>query len=299
MIGLGNMGLPMCHNLLKAGHSLHVFDRQAEAMKQAMEWGAKSSGSTPGQVAARAQIVVTMLPSSAHVEDVYAGDQGVLDHVAKDTLLIDSSTIDPQTSSRMAQLADERAAAKFVDAPVSGGVGGAQQGTLTFMVGGPTSSFARAEPILSLMGKRLVHCGELVGSGQAAKIVNNAVLAASMVAVSEAFVVGQRLGVDKHVLADIINTSSGRCWASDTYNPVPGVMEGVPSNNDYQGGFGSALMKKDLGLAIQAATGVQASVPLMNNTHALYSLITEHGHGRKDFSYVYQFLQGSEKPPAS
>uniref|UniRef100_A0A914USS7 3-hydroxyisobutyrate dehydrogenase n=1 Tax=Plectus sambesii TaxID=2011161 RepID=A0A914USS7_9BILA len=230
------------------------------------------------------------LPSSPHVQSVYTGDNGIFKTIQKDTLCMDSSTIDQTVSIEMANLAKQKGAA-YMDTPVSGGVVAAQNGLLTFMCGGDGKSFARAEPFLSQMGKNVVHCGD-VGTGQAAKICNNMLLGISMIGVSETMNLGEKLGLKPEMLAKIINTSSGRCWSSDTYNPVPGVIEGIPCNRQYAGGFGSSLMAKDLGLAQNAATSVKAATPLGSLAHQIYRLLAQSPEFQgKDFSVVYQFLK--------
>ena len=256
-IGLGNMGGHMAHNLLKKGHNLVVFDVFQNSIDVVKNYGAALSrnvqqGATPADVALNADVIVTMLPSSPHVVEVYTGKDGILASLAKraahhkkQLLLIDSSTIAPPTAGEVAAAAANHkdGSALMVDAPVSGGVGGAEAGTLTFMVGGPQASFEQARPYLAKMGRNIVHCGG-PGTGQVAKVCNNLILGISMTAVSEAMNLGVELGIDPAVLAGIVNTSSGRCWSSDTYNPVPGVMPNVPSSKGYVGGFGVDLMLK-------------------------------------------------------
>ena len=235
-IGLGNMGTPMAGNLRKAGHELVVFDIQNEATRRLVAAGAVAVGS-PREAASRAEMVITMLPSSPHVRAVYTGENGVLSGVRPDVPLVDSSTIDPHTAREIAAAA-LRQGNPMADAPVSGGVGGAEAATLTFMVGASKELFEGIKSVLSQMGKNIVHCGES-GNGQVAKICNNMLLAISMIGVAEAMTLGAALGIDPKVLAGIINTSSGRCWSSDTYNPYPGVMENVPAARGYTGGFGA------------------------------------------------------------
>jgi len=286
------MGARMAANLLKNGHQLHVFDVNASAVKDLVSKGAQSA-SSPSEIASKVDEIVTMLPSNPHVREVYLNTStGLLAKVRPQSLLIDCSTVDPGVSRDVGARAAERNA-EFVDAPVSGGVGGAEAGTLTFMVGGSTAAFERARSLLQCMGKNLVHCGAL-GNGQAAKICNNMVRAISMIGVSEAMSLGARLGIDPKVLAGIFNTSSARCWSSDTYNPVPGVMPNVPASRGYSGGFAVDLMAKDLGLAVSAAAGVRAAVPLGAASLQLYSLVAQHGYGGKDFSSVYEFLHSKK-----
>jgi 3-hydroxyisobutyrate dehydrogenase len=286
-IGLGNMGGHMANNLLKAGKNVIVNDISETSVANAIANGA-SSAATPAEVAAKATTIVTMLPSSPHVRTVYEGENGIFSTVIPGTLLIDSSTIDTSTARDVSAKAAEHNA-RMIDAPVSGGVGGAEAGTLTFMVGAEVKDFEEARQYLDFMGKNIVHCGA-VGTGQAAKIANNLVLAISMIGVSEGMNLGVKLGTDPKVLANIFNTSSARCWSSDTYNPCPGVMDGVPASRGYTGGFGVDLMKKDLGLAMNAAADVKASLPLGSLTNQIYGLLSAHGNGKRDFSSVYEWL---------
>lgn len=282
-VGLGHMGAPMARNLLKAGHSLLVYDvvqRNVDALKAA---GA-SAASSAARAADEAELVITMLPSSPHVKTVYLGNDGVLAGVAPGVALIDSSTIDPHTAREVAVLAAQHGN-PMADAPVSGGTGGAEAGTLTFMVGGDAGVFERIAPVLRHMGKNIVHCGAS-GTGQVAKICNNLLLGISMIGVSEAMNLGAALGIDAKVLAGIINTSSGRCWSSDTYNPYPGVMENVPAARGYTGGFGADLMLKDLGLAVDAAKLSKQPVVLGALAQQLYQMFSAQGAGGQDFSAI-------------
>ncbi|WP_323123808.1 3-hydroxyisobutyrate dehydrogenase, partial [Burkholderia alba] len=249
-IGLGHMGAPMALNLLKAGHDVHAFDLSEDALRLVRDGGAQVAAS-PRDAAAGAAFVVTMLPAAAHVRTVLTAADGVLAGLAPGALVIDSSTIDPASAQAFGALVREHGAA-FVDAPVSGGTGGAAAGTLTFMVGGEAADYERAKPVLAGMGKNIVHCGP-TGMGQVAKVCNNLVLGITMAGVSEAMALGVALGIDPKVLGGIINTSTGRCWSSDTYNPYPGVIDTAPSSRGYTGGFGTDLMLKDLGLANDAA----------------------------------------------
>lgn len=287
-IGLGNMGIHMAKNLLKSGYPVVVNDVYPEATSEIQDLGGEVA-ETPADVAEKVDRIVTMLPSSPNVLEVYTGSHGILGKVKKGSLLIDSSTIDPYVSKEVAALA-EKQGATFMDAPVSGGVKAAKEATLTFMVGGKAEEFKAAEELLRHMGKNIVHTGS-VGTGQTAKICNNMMLAISMIGVSEAMNLGMRLGLDAKVLASILNTSSGRCWAGEVYNPVPGVLEGVPSSNDYQGGFATALMTKDLGLAQNAATTTKSPTPLGSLAHQLYRILCNKGYAMKDFSSVYEYLK--------
>ncbi|MDN3236677.1 MULTISPECIES: 3-hydroxyisobutyrate dehydrogenase [unclassified Pseudomonas] len=282
-IGLGNMGAPMAHNLLKAGHALTVFDVNAQAVGALAEAGAKAANSARDAVL-ECELVITMLPAAAHVRSVYLGEEGLLAALPDGAVAVDSSTIDPQTAREVAQVAAGRGVA-MADAPVSGGTGGAQAGTLTFMVGATPELFNLIQPVLSDMGRNIVHCGE-VGTGQVAKVCNNLLLGISMIGVAEAMALGDALGIDTKVLAGIINTSTGRCWSSDTYNPWPGIIETAPSSRGYTGGFGADLMLKDLGLATEAAKQVRQPVLLGALAQQLYQSMSQRGEGGKDFSGI-------------
>ena len=286
-IGLGNMGGPMAANLAKAQHHVTAFDLSDEAVKTAVEKGAHKAASAAEAVKG-AEIVVTMLPAGKHVREVYEKD--VLPNVAKGTLLIDCSTIDVDSARHVAALAD-KAGLEMIDAPVSGGVGGATAGTLTFMVGGKDGAFAKARPVLEKMGKNIVHAG-CSGNGQAAKICNNMVLGVSMIAVSEAFMLAKRLGLDAQKLFDVASTSSGQCWSLTNYCPVPGPVPTSPANRDYQAGFTAAMMLKDLVLAQQAANAAGASTPLGAEAAQLFNMFVNSGHGAKDFSGIVKMLDG-------
>ncbi|RXM30654.1 3-hydroxyisobutyrate dehydrogenase, mitochondrial [Acipenser ruthenus] len=290
-IGLGNMGSHMAKNLLKHGYPVFASDIFPESCKEIQDLGAQVLDS-PAEVADRADRIITMLPSSPNVIEVYTGLKGILKKVKKGSLLIDSSTIDPSVSKEMAKEA-EKMGAVFMDAPVSGGVGAARSGKLTFMVGGVEEEFTAVQELLTCMGTNVVYCGE-VGTGQAAKICNNMLLAISMIGTAETMNLGIRLGLDPKLLSKILNMSSGRCWSSDTYNPVPGVMEGVPSANNYQGGFGTTLMAKDLGLAQDTATNTKTAIPLGSVSHQIYRVMCARGYAQKDFSSVFQFLREEE-----
>ncbi|XP_028606034.1 3-hydroxyisobutyrate dehydrogenase, mitochondrial isoform X2 [Podarcis muralis] len=290
-IGLGNMGNPMAKNLVKHGYPVIAYDVFPEACKEFQDLGSQVTDS-PADVADKADRIITMLPSNANAIEVYVGSNGILKKVKKGSLLIDSSTIDPAVSKDLAKEA-EKMGAVFMDAPVSGGVGAARAGNLTFMVGGVEQEFDAAKELLTCMGSNVVYCGE-VGTGQAAKICNNMLLAISMIGTAEAMNLGIRLGLDPKLLAKILNMSSGRCWSSDTYNPVPGVMDGVPSANNYQGGFGTTLMAKDLGLAQVSATNTKTPVLLGSLAHQVYRVMCAKGYSQKDFSSVFQFLREEE-----
>jgi 3-hydroxyisobutyrate dehydrogenase len=286
-IGLGNMGGPMAANLCKAQHQLTAFDLSDAAVAAAVEKGAHRARSA-AEAVKEAEIVVTMLPAGKHVREVYEKD--VLPNARKGTLLIDCSTIDVESARHVASLA-QKGGYEMIDAPVSGGVGGATAGTLTFMVGGPEASFAKARPILEKMGKNIVHAGGS-GNGQAAKICNNMILGISMIAVSEGFMLAKRLGLDAQKLFDVASTASGQCWSLTNYCPVPGPVPTSPANRDYQPGFTAAMMLKDLMLAQQAASAAGATTPLGAEAAQLFSLFVNSGHGAKDFSGIIRMLDG-------
>lgn len=276
------------HLFKKGGHKLHLVDINGAVIDSIVgaSNGLAMKFDSIEEAVRDAQVLVTMLPGPQQVQAVY---EQVLQSVKPGTLLIDASTIDPQTSQKVGKMAKEMQTL-MIDAPVSGGVGGAEAGTLTFMVGGPEEAFNGAKPILDLMGKNVVHCGDS-GMGQVAKICNNLILAISMAGVSEAMLLGTSLGMDPSKLAQIINASSGRCWSSDTYNPYPGVMPNVPSSRDYEGGFACDLMLKDVGLAVSAAESIKSPLPLGELTQQLYKAMSESGMGKKDFSGVLKHLQ--------
>ncbi|WPB56556.1 3-hydroxyisobutyrate dehydrogenase [Xylophilus sp. GOD-11R] len=290
-IGLGNMGRPMALNLARAGHSLVVFDPVATALQALAEAGA-TAGASARAVAATPglDLLVTMLPAAAHVRSVYLGDDGVLAAVGQGVLLVDCSTIDPMTAREVAAAA-ARQGNPMLDAPVSGGTGGAEAGTLTFMVGGAEADFATAQPVLAQMGRNIVHCGG-AGNGQVAKVANNMLLGISMIGAAEAMSLGVALGMDPAVLAGIINTSSGRCWSTDTYNPYPGVLPNAPAARGYTGGFGADLMLKDLGLATEAARAAHLPVAMGALAQQLYQAFSAQGHGGLDFSAIIRSVQG-------
>ncbi len=289
-IGLGNMGGPMAANLLKAGHKVIGFDLSEAALKGLEDAGGVRAGGV-GDLAAAADVVVTMLPAGAHVRKIYQGEGGILEHAKPGTLLIDSSTIDVDSARAVAAAATEKGM-PMVDAPVSGGVGGATAGTLTFMVGGPEEAFNAAKPYLDIMGKTIVHAGD-AGTGQAAKICNNMILGISMIGVSEAFVLAERLGLDAQKLFDISSTASGQCWALTSYCPVPGPLPASPANRDYQPGFAAEMMLKDLKLAQDAAHSSGAATPLGAQAAALYSMFCNSGGEGVDFSGIVKYLRGS------
>jgi len=288
-IGLGNMGGPMAANLVKAGHRVFGFDVMQANLDKARDAGVTIAASA-GEAAREAEVVVSMLPAGQHVREVYMADGGVIATVAKGAVLIDCSTVDVESARAVAKAATD-AGHFMVDAPVSGGVGGATAGTLTFMVGGSDEAFARAEPILQGMGKTIVHAGGS-GTGQAAKICNNMILGISMIAVSEAFVLAKSLGLDAQKLFDIASKSSGQCWSLTSYCPVPGPVPTSPANRDYQAGFTAAMMLKDLRLAQQAAAQTGAATPLGAEAASLYALFCNGGRSGTDFSGIIKMIAG-------
>jgi len=285
-IGLGNMGGPMAINLIKKGEcDLFVYDVSEENLARLVAEGATAT-SGPAEIAENCDKIVTMLPNSPHVESVYTS---LLSTASPGTLFLDCSTIDPAVAKKMAELCDDKRTI-FMDSPVSGGVGAATAGTLSFMLGGPKTEIEAASSILEFMGAKIFPCGD-VGTGQVAKICNNMMLGISMAGISETLNLGTNLGLDPKVLSAIINAASGRCWSSDTYNPVPGVIPTVPASNGYKGGFGTTLMTKDLGLAQDAATASRSPIPLGSIAHQTYRLMSaDPRFADKDFSSVYAFL---------
>lgn len=289
-IGLGNMGGPMAINLVKAGHRVLGFDLSEAALATLVEAGGERGGGV-AELAAEADVIVTMLPAGKHVRQIYTGEGGILDNANPGTLMIDSSTIDVDSARAVSEAAGAKGM-NMVDAPVSGGVAGAAGGTLTFMVGGTDEAFEAAKPYLDIMGKTIVHAGG-AGTGQAAKICNNMILGISMIAVSEAFVLAERLGLDKQKLFDISSTASGQCWSLTSYCPVPGPLPTSPANRDYQPGFAAEMMLKDLKLAQEAAQSSGAATPLGAEAAALYTLFCNTGGEGQDFSGIVKFLRGS------
>jgi len=287
-IGLGNMGAPMANNILKAGHNLVCFDTNPDARTKLQ--GDFKVVSTPGEVAASVDRLVTMLPNSSIVKDVFGHSKdGIFANMRRGALLIDASTIDPLTTKQLAKDAQSRGAT-MLDAPVSGGTGGATAGTLTFMVGGSKEGFDRAHDLLSAMGKNIIHCGDN-GNGQVVKLANNLALAIHMVGTCEAMNLGISLGMDPKLLAKIFTTASGNSWSNEKYNPVPGVMENVPASKGYNGGFAVDLMAKDVGLAVDAADSSKIPLLIGKRVQEVYRMLQDDGKGGKDFSYVYQYLQ--------
>ncbi len=290
-IGLGNMGGPMAINLVKAGHSVKAFDLSQDAVAKVVAEGGQAAASALDAVQG-AEAIVTMLPASQHVEGLFlgqGGQSGLLASIAKGALIIDSSTIAAATSQKVAQAA-QAAGIDFIDAPVSGGTGGAIAGTLTFMVGGSAEQLERARPLLEKMGANIFHAGS-VGAGQTAKICNNMLLGILMVGTSEAIALGVANGLDPKVLSEIMRRSSGGNWALEKYNPFPGVHENAPASKGYTGGFGTDLMLKDLGLSQENATQVKASTPLGGLARNLYAAHSLAGNGALDFSSIIKMVQ--------
>jgi 3-hydroxyisobutyrate dehydrogenase len=282
-IGLGNMGGSMAQNLLKAGHQVFGYDLSAVALQHFAEAGGVVCDS-PQAAAKQAEIVVSMLPAAKHVREVYLGEHGILEVLQAGSLCIDSSTIDPQTIQEVAAAAQAKQI-RVCDAPVSGGTLGAKDGTLTFMVGADVATFEAVRPVLSCMGKNLVHCGD-VGTGQVAKICNNLILGISMTAVAEGMALGAKLGIDPQALAGVINSSTGRCWSSEIYNPWPDICENAPSSRGYTDGFAAQLMLKDLGLAVDAAQQVDQPIVLGSMVQKLYQQLCQEGDAHLDFSSI-------------
>ncbi len=287
-IGVGNMGGPMAVNLVKAGHQVKVFDLSPELMAKVVAEGAQGVDS-PQAAVSDVEFVISMLPSGPIVEDLYIHETKLLDAISETSLLIDCSTIAPENAVNLYQAADARGIASL-DAPVSGGVGGAVAGTLTFIVGGDEDAFQRAEPILSDMGKNVFHAGGH-GAGQIAKICNNMLLAVHMIGTAEALQLGVDNGLDPKVLSDIMLQSSGRNWSLELYNPYPGVMDGVPASKNYEGGFQVNLMNKDLGLALEAALKSQSATPMGSLAKSLFGQHGRNGWGKKDFSSIQNWFE--------
>ena len=284
-IGLGNMGGPMAVNLVKGGHKVAVFDLSQAAIDQVVEVGGRQAA-TPAEAVEGVDFVVSMLPAGQHVESVYLGEDGLINHLDCNTLVIDSSTIDTATVRKVASALNDKGI-HFIDAPVSGGVGGAKAGTLTFIVGGEEADFEKAKTVLNDMGKNIFHAGEH-GAGQVAKVCNNMLLSVLMAGTSEALQLGIDNGLDPKVLSEIMLQSSGRNWTLEVYNPCPNVMDNVPSSNNYEGGFMVDLMAKDLGLAMETAVKSQSSTPMGALARSLFALHSGQGNGKKDFSSIFE-----------
>ncbi len=288
-IGLGNMGLPMARNLLRAGETVRAYDLDEAALAAAREAGAQTC-ETVAQAARDSDFVITALPAARHVRDVYLGADGVLAAAEQGALAIDCSTIDVETARDVAAAAG-RAGVAMLDAPMSGGVGGAEAGTLTFMVGGAEAAFARGRPVLEAMGRNIFHAGP-AGAGAAAKICNNMMLAIQMIAVSEGFNLAEKLGLEAQKLYEISSTATARCWSLNAYCPAPGPAPDAPSNRDYRPGFATDLMLKDLRIAMQAAQQAGAVTPMGAQAAQIYAMAAAAGRGGEDFSGVIRFLKG-------
>lgn len=288
-IGLGHMGSPMANNLIKQQHAVSVFDLSAQAVAALEKAGAKAAP-TLSELAQNVDVIITMLPTGEHVQKVCYGAEGLFSKAKRGTLFIDSSSIAVDTARELNQKAKE-AGMEMIDAPVSGGVAAAEAGTLTFMVGGTDENFARAQPILAAMGKNIIHAGA-AGTGQAAKICNNMILGISMIAVSEAFALGKKLGLDPQKFYEISSKASGQCWSMTSYCPVPGILPTAPSNRDYAPGFTTAMMLKDLRLSQAAAQSAGAATPLGAEATALYTLFNNMGHAQLDFSGIIKMIEG-------
>ncbi|MBB3228897.1 3-hydroxyisobutyrate dehydrogenase [Luteibacter sp. Sphag1AF] len=286
-IGLGNMGGPMAANLVKAGHALRVFDLSAASMQAASAAGAVVASSA-AEAVADAEVVISMLPASRHVEGLYLGADGLMGHIPEGALVIDCSTIAPASARKVAEAAAARGL-QMLDAPVSGGTAGAAAGTLTFIVGGQADTLERARPVLQGMGRNIFHVGAS-GAGQVAKLCNNMALGVIMAATGEALALGVSHGLDPAVLSQMMAVSTGRSWATEVCNPWPGVLENAPSSRGYTGGFGNDLMLKDLGLAAEAAMQSGATIPLGELARNLYAINSRNGHGGLDFSSVVRVV---------
>ncbi|WP_137889346.1 3-hydroxyisobutyrate dehydrogenase [Pseudomonas sp. 2FE] len=286
-IGLGHMGLPMARNLLKAGFELKVFDLQQSAIDELAAEGAHPANDARDAVQ-EAEVVITMLPASRHVEDLYLGEQGLLGYIAPGSLVLECSTIAPESAKKVHQAAAELGL-EMLDAPVSGGTAGAAAGTLTFMIGGQAGALEKARPLLNAMGKNIFHAGP-DGAGQVAKVCNNQLLAVQMLGTAESMALGVANGLDPKTLAEIMRQSSGGNWVLERYNPWPGVMENAPASKGYSGGFMAELMTKDLGLAQEAAQATGSSTPMGALALSLYRLLLKQGHGQEDFSVVQKLF---------
>ena len=288
-IGLGNMGLPMAKNLVAADHDVTGYDL-SDAAKAGLQESGGEVVDTIAAAVADTEIIVSMLPAGKHVTAVYTDSDGVIANAAAGALLIDSSTIDVDTARTVSAKA-EAAGFAMVDAPVSGGVGGAAAGTLTFMVGGTDEAYQAAKPVLDIMGQNIFHAGGS-GNGQVAKICNNMLLGISMIGTAEAFMLGEKLGLDAQTFFDISSTASGQCWSMTSYCPAPGPVPSSPANNDYQAGFTAAMMLKDLMLAQEASSSAEASTPMGQRAAELYTQMAEAGHDGLDFSGIMKMLKG-------
>jgi len=290
-IGLGHMGAPMASNLLAAGHDLRVFDIMTASVEKLAAEGAQPMDSAAHIFSESVDVLITMLPSSPHVESLYVTETALLDVIPSSTLVIECSTIAPDMAKKVAAAAKEKSIA-LIDAPVSGGTAGAVAGTLTFMVGGEAAALEQAQTYLSVMGKNVFHAGDN-GAGQVAKICNNMLLAIHMIGTAETLQLGINDGLDPKVLSEIMKQSSGNNWSLQLYNPVPGVMDNVPAANEYDGGFMVDLMAKDLGLALEAALSTQSATPMGSLARSLYKTHSIAGNGKLDFSSIYKMFGDS------
>jgi len=288
-IGLGHMGNPMARNLLKAGFQLTVYDVVPAAVEALKKEGATVAASL-AEAAKNADVIITMLQTGQQVREACVGENNLFANAKKNALFIDSSSIEITITQELNKIAEQKNMG-MIDAPVSGGVAGAEAATLTFMVGGSEKNFLQAKPILEKMGKKIVHAGSS-GHGQAAKICNNLILGISMIGVSEGFNLAQKLGLDAKKFFEISSSASGQCWSMTSYCPVPGLVEKAPSNNDYKAGFMAKMMLKDLHLAQHAAENVGAFIPLGSEAAELYTLFANQGHAELDFSGIIKMIGG-------
>ena len=289
-IGVGNMGGPMAENLLKSGKEIKVFDVSNLMLEKAKEKGLEVATSIKNLISKEISIVITMLPEGKHSKEIYLGDNGIINKVTKDCLLIDCSTIDIETSKEIGKAATDKGI-MMIDAPVSGGVMGAQKAALNIMVGGSKEAFDRALPVLNIMGKNIYHAGE-IGSGNGAKICNNMSLGITMIAASESLMLAKRLNIDIKKVHEIMKNASGNSWPISVYPPLPGLIEGTPSNNNYRPGFSAGMMNKDLKLANECAKSVNAETPLGKMALQIYSKFCEDGNDSKDFSAISKVIGG-------
>ena len=289
-IGVGNMGNPMAYNLHKAGYKIKVFDISSEKLAKAKENGLKTVNTINELITEEVSTIITMLPEGKNSKEIYLGENGIINKVSKNCLLIDCSTIDIDTSKEIGKAAEDKQIL-MIDAPVSGGVMGAQKANLNIMVGGSKKAFEKAYPILKVMGKNIYHAGE-IGSGNGAKICNNMSLGITMIAASESLMLAKRLNIDIKKVHEIMKNASGNSWPISVYPPLPGLIEGTPSNNKYKPGFSSGMMNKDLKLACECAKQVQAKTPLGQMALEIYSKFCEDGNQTKDFSAISKYIGG-------
>ena len=289
-IGVGNMGNPMAENLLKAGNKITVFDVSKDMLAKAKEKNLVTADSIEDLISDEISVVITMLPEGKHSKEIYLGNKGIINKVSKDCLLIDCSTIDIETSKEIGNIANKEGI-MMIDAPVSGGVMGAQKATLNIMVGGSKKAFDRALPVLKVMGKNIYHAGE-IGSGNGAKICNNMSLGITMIAASESLMLAKRLNIDIKKVHEIMKNASGNSWPISVYPPLPGLIEGTPSNNNYRPGFSAGMMNKDLKLANECAKNAGAITPLGKIALEIYSKFCEEGNNTKDFSAISKVIGG-------